>query len=369
MESDGPPPQQDSEDDVIDQSIGEPGEAARRGSRIGPGPIARWLRRLLALGATGLLVACLLPLLHPLWPLASIAEHFALQILLAAGLLSLLALALRRWHWLAVILGIALVQAWIIHPHWPLPGLVITPTAEERRLKIVSLNVWYRGDSYQAVRDYLAASEADVIGLVEVTPRWKAELASLRERYPYVVDCIGTDLRCEEMLLSRHPFTRSGAARVDGALPVLAWGEIALPGHGPVTVAVTHLVWPLLSADPPRLTVDPMIVVPTGGLPRLAQAEQAAQLMAGLARLPKDLILMGDFNAAPWSRIQQDLRTASGLQNDFAALSWPAWGPAAIRLPIDHVLARGRAQINAFQAGPDVGSDHLPVEAVVSLVP
>ena len=360
MGSEGPPPQQDREDDVIDQSTGEPGEAARRGSRTRPGVIVRWLRHLLALGAAGLLIASLLPLLHPLWPLASIAEHFALQILLAAALLSLLALALRRWRWLAAILGIALVQAWIIHPHWPLPGLVMTPAAEERRLKIVSLNVWYRGESYQAVREYLAASGADVIGLVEVTPRWKAELASLRELYPYAIDCIGADLRCEEMLLSRHPFTRSGAARVDGALPVLAWGEIALPGHGPVTVAVTHLVWPLLPAGEGAVV---------GPLPRLAQTEQAAQLVAGLARLPTDLILMGDFNAAPWSRIQQALRAASGLENDFAAPSWPAWGAAAIRLPIDHILARGRAQIHAFQAGPDVGSDHLPVEAVVSLAP
>lgn len=324
------------------------------------GLMSLWLRRLLVLGGIGLIAATFMPLFHPLWPLASVAEHFALQILLGAGMLLVLALALRRWRWLCVFLVIVLIQIWTIHPYWPRIASLVSPMAQETRLKIVSLNVWYSGDSYQAVRDYLSASDADVIGLVEVTPRWKAELAALRADYPYGVDCVGADARCEEMLLSRHPFINSGAARIDDRLPVLAWGEIDLPRFGPVTVAVTHLIWPLNPGRDGAAASD---------LPQLVQAEQAAQLMSGLARLPADLILMGDLNAAPWSRVQQALRETTGLDNaGFLALSWPTWGPAIIRLPIDHILARGQARVISFAAGPDVGSDHLPVEAVVSLV-
>lgn len=315
---------------------------------------------LLVMGALALAVATFLPLFHPLWPLASVAEHFAFQIVAGALVFALLALALRRWRWLALILGIALIQAWIIHPYWPALNITVTPRSDETRLKIVSLNVWYRGTGYDAVRAYLAASDADVIGLVEVTPRWKAELAPLRELYPHSVDCIGADARCEEMLFSRLPFTRSAAARVDGELPVLAWGEIALPGRKPVTVAVTHLVWPLLAAGPAEATI-------ADGLPRLAQAEQAANLATGLRALGSDLILMGDFNAAPWSRIQRHLRNATGLDNRGSVPSWPAWGWTPMQLPIDHILTRGSPRLLSVDAGPDVGSDHLPVEAVVSL--
>jgi endonuclease/exonuclease/phosphatase (EEP) superfamily protein YafD len=334
---------------------------------VAPHWLTGLLRRLLVLGVIGLGVAALMPLFHPFWPLASVAEHFAFQILLGAVLLAILAVVLHCWRWLVPILAVALIQIWIIHPYWPASVAPKSAAAGERHLKVVSLNVWYRGDSYQAVRDYLAASGADVIGLAEVTPRWKAELAPLREIYPYGVDCIGSDQRCEQMLLSRHPFTRSGAGRIDGQLPVLAWGELALPGQATLAVAVTHLVWPLLPADTPVPAGHPTAFLPAGDLPRLAQAEQALQLIAGLAQLPDDLVLMGDFNAAPWSRIQQDLRTTTGLENEFAAPSWPAWGPWPIRLPIDHILARGRARIHAFAAGPEIGSDHLPVEAVVSL--
>lgn len=315
---------------------------------------------LLVMGSLALAVATFLPLFHPLWPLASVAEHFAFQVLAGALIFAVLALALRRWRWLSLVLGVALIQIWIIHPYWPSLNVVVTPRSDEVRLRIVSLNVWYRGTDYQAVRDYLKASGADVIGLVEVTPRWKLELTSLREQYPYAVDCVDDDERCEEMLLSRWPITQSGAERIQGNLPVVAWANLALPRSHQVTVAVTHLVWPLMAAGADDPTAE--------GLPRLAQAEQAANLATGLRALGDDLILMGDFNAAPWSDIQQHLRQVTGLDNQgFATATWPAWGWTPMRLPIDHILTRGGAQLLSTRTGPDVGSDHLPLEAVVSL--
>ena len=88
----------------------------------------------------------------------------------------------------------------------------------------------------------------------------------------------------------------------------------------------------------------------------------------GVNSLGRNLVLMGDFNAAPWSRTQQYLRQ-NGAFNDHAdlALTWPAWGPAIIRLPIDHIMTRGQPRLLSFEPGPNVGSDHLPVEALVTL--
>jgi endonuclease/exonuclease/phosphatase (EEP) superfamily protein YafD len=344
--------------------------------QLGPTPpgfrrvLPSCLRITLILGGTGLAAATLMPLFHPLWPMSSVAEHFALQILLAAGVLLVLALALRRWRWLAVILVIALIQVWIIHPYWPRLAQA-TASGQQDTLKIVSLNVRYSSDSFGAVRDYLAASNADVIGLVEITPLWKAELAPLRTLYPYSVDCVGTELRCEEMLLSKHPFLQSGAGWVNQDLPVLAWAEIA-PRHGtgpPLTIAVTHLAWPFLGARPAATPAARNQPIHPDTVPHIAQSEQAENLLGGLRQLGDNLILMGDFNAAPWSRVQQHLRAETGLDNQgFVAPSWPAWGPGFIRLPIDHIMARGAARVISFGAGPDVGSDHLPVEAVVSLM-
>jgi endonuclease/exonuclease/phosphatase (EEP) superfamily protein YafD len=290
--------------------------------------------------------------------------------------LGAIALVLRRWRWLGVVVAVALIQIWTIHPYWPHlasagNAAVAAPqpiSGKDDAIKIVSLNVWVRSDRFEEVRQYLAASQADVIGLVEVTPRWKAELAPIFALYPYRIDCVGTQPGCQEILLSKRPFTRSGAAPINGRLPFLTWAELAPPESHPdappVTIAVAHIARPLV-ADPGR---QPPAMILDEGLPDLIQTGQADLLAARLRSFGPDLILMGDLNAAPWSRVQHALRQASGLDNQgYLAPSWPSWLPGVIRLPIDHVMTRGQPRLLSFEPGPDVGSDHLPVEAVVSL--
>jgi endonuclease/exonuclease/phosphatase family metal-dependent hydrolase len=177
------------------------------------------------------------------------------------------------------------------------------------------------------------------------------------------------------MLLSKYPIGASGKGRIDGELPVLVWGEIKpMPQAPPVTIAVTHLAWPFKKI---RAPIEPTGAEPTlnqqrqslpKGLPRLVQTEQALNLTGALDRLSSNLVLMGDFNMAPWSRTQQYLRRATGLDNKGDLVpSWPSWAPAFMRLPIDHVMTRGNPQILSLSAGPDVGSDHRPVEAVIAV--
>ncbi len=333
-------------------------------------PFIKGLHIGLAAGSLSLLLVTFLPLLHPYWPLADIAEHFALQILMAAILLGALALALRRWRWVSVIAGIAFIQIWIIHPYWPVPSRAMAlPSDRQTQLNLISLNVHYYGDSYAAVLDYLSNSGADVIGLVEVSPAWKQELAALNAQYPFRIDCVSADNICQEMLLSKYPFHAEGKGRIQGKLPVLVWGEIAPPGNvPPVTIAVTHLSWPFSKipvASDNALLADRRLL-PTG-LPSLLQTKQAVALTAAVNQLEPDLVLMGDFNMAPWSRTQQYLRQTTGLDSkgDMAP-SWPNWLPAALRLPIDHVMTRGNPRLISLAAGPDVGSDHRPVEAIIA---
>jgi endonuclease/exonuclease/phosphatase (EEP) superfamily protein YafD len=334
------------------------------------GAFLKGLHAGLVAGCFALLFATFLPLLHPYWPLADVAEHFALQILMAAALLGALALLLRRWRWLSVIGGVAFIQLWTIHPYWPASTALAAPEAGETRIKMVSLNVWYHNQDMPAVVDYLRDANADVVGLVEVRNHMLPELAVLNDLYPFRLECVSATKVCQELLLSKYPFTASGKGRIDGELPVLVWGEIKpMPNGPPVTVAVTHLAWPFKKIRPvTEPTIDPQHQSLPKGLPRLVQTEQALNLTGALDRLSSNLVLMGDFNMAPWSRTQQYLRRATGLDNKGDLVpSWPSWAPAFLRLPIDHVMTRGNPQILTLEAGPDVGSDHRPVEAVIAL--
>jgi endonuclease/exonuclease/phosphatase (EEP) superfamily protein YafD len=299
----------------------------------------------------------------PMIPRAVIAifPHLALQLCLIGVALAALALLQRSWRGLLVAGLLALWQAWIIWPPTSTAGSAIAaeaPLTGASTLKVVSLNTWYRNDRYDNLIQYLRGSRADVIGLVEVTPGLKAALASLRDLYPYQADCVGSVPKCEEMLLSRLPLHDVAAQRIEDMRPIVVSARLDLPG-GPVTVAVTHLSSSLNGLMEIRHAEGD-----------IAQEGQVARLDKYATGLPADAILMGDFNATPWSRILTELRTAGGWRSNAGLVpSWPRWLPMPLRIPIDHILGRGRATVTRMEAGPALTSDHLPVVAQIAIRP
>lgn len=321
-------------------------------------------------GLLGIFFGSFAPLLAHQFPPLATFESFLLHMTLASLPLALAALCFRpRWF---ALLGL-LAFAWNIGPLWPYLPFHETPMAEPGagpRLKVVSANVWYRNDGYATAVRYFESTDADVIALIELTPQWLTALQPLFEKYPYRIDCMQSLPPCEIMLLSKHPFGRAYAGRIDGRSPVIVWGEIAFQGRS-ITVAVTHLSWPL------RAAVDDAQVLPAGALQPalddaypLVQSEQAGNLAQYLEGLGSDLVLMGDFNSVPWSRTHQALRAATGLRNDGPMVpTWPNWQPSWIRLPIDHIMTRGKLTRLNFKTGRYIGSDHRPVEAEIAVTP
>jgi endonuclease/exonuclease/phosphatase (EEP) superfamily protein YafD len=301
------------------------------------------------------------------WPPTGIFIHFSLQFCWIAVLLALAALLRRRWRAMAVAAVLALWQLWVVWPQHAGSSNIASASASTStststtKLKIVSFNTWYVNTHYESMLLYLRNSDADVIGLVEVIPALKDALAELHDIYPYQADCIGTVPKCEEVLLSRWPLKNVSAERLEDRRPVVVRATLDLPG-GPIDVAVTHLSSPLsdlLGKGTDRSPFGPPE-------PMTKQQEQAARLGRYFAKLGPDAIMMGDFNATPWSAIMTELRAAGGWPPDFnLAPSWPRWLSAPLRLPIDHIWTRGRVETIAFDTGPALRSDHLPVVADV----
>jgi endonuclease/exonuclease/phosphatase (EEP) superfamily protein YafD len=328
------------------------------------------VKLLVQVGLLGIAFGSLAPLLADQIPPLATFEAFLPHMTAASLPLALLALCFRP-RWLAV-LG-PLVFAWNIGTIWPyLPRHADPETAADSApaLKVVSANVWYRNDGYAAAIHYLESTDADVIGLIEVTPQWLTALQPLYDKYPYRIDCMQSMPPCEMLLLSKHPFLRAYAGRVEGRSPVIAWGTIAFQGRS-ITVAATHLAWPMRAEVGGERVIAGGALQPT--LPDsypLVQSEQAANLAQYLKSLGPDLVLMGDFNSVPWSRTQQALRAATGLQNAGPMVpTWPSWQPEWIRLPIDQIMTKGALTRRNFRPGFYIGSDHLPVEAEIAVTP
>jgi hypothetical protein len=138
---------------------------------------------------------------------------------------------------------------------------------------------------------------------------------------------------------------------------------------GPISVAVAHIVLPFVKPDWEPLQTwipadDPAPLL--AKTPALWQSVQMA-VLAGYARsLGRDQILMGDFNSVPWSDVQTAFRAATWVDNRGPLVTtWPAQLPAPLRVPIDTVFVGGGLTIRDLSAGPDLGSDHLPLIAEI----
>jgi endonuclease/exonuclease/phosphatase (EEP) superfamily protein YafD len=299
----------------------------------------------------------------PETPRLAVLEQFALQLGLVALLATLLALVLRRWARVVLLAALTATLSWPIFSHRGEAAVVADPA----RLKVVSVNLWHSAAGHDRTIEALLASDGDIIGLVEATTVWRPALAPLYAKYPYRIDCFESDRQCQTMLLSRWPIVKPIAGRIWKATPIVAGGEILWNGR-PITVLATHWFRPLARSDKSRWGDDDPArsAYLADGLPVSRQAGQAGLFAKFLNRQPRDLIVMGDLNSAPWSRVQRAFRAKTGLDNQAGwDPSWPSFLPWPLRLPIDHVLARGHLVVTKFETGPRTESDHFPVVAEI----
>jgi endonuclease/exonuclease/phosphatase (EEP) superfamily protein YafD len=300
----------------------------------------------------------------PETPRLAVIEQFALQLGMVAALAALLALTMRRWARVVLLVALTATLSWpAFHPR-----NAEAVVADPARLKIVSANLWHSASGHERTIEALLASDADIIGLVEATTAWRPDLEPLYAKYPYRVDCFDLDPECQTVLLSKLPIEKPIAGRIWKATPIVAGGEIRWNGR-PITVLATHWFRPMRrsGASPWGAADAERSAYLAAGLPLSRQAGQAALLAKYLDReTPGDLIVMGDLNSAPWSRVQRAFRARTGLDNHAGwSSTWPSFLPWPLRLPIDHVLARGHLVVTKFEAGPRTDSDHFPVVAEI----
>ena len=333
-------------------------EALQRTRRVSGWSLLLW-------GLAGALALCQAIIWYgPQTPRLAVPEQFALQLGIVALLSTLLALVMRRWARF-VLLAALTATLW-----WPVFGqrgeaAVVTGPA---RLKVVSANLWHSAAGHDRTIEALLASDADIIGLIEATPAWRPALEPLYAKYPYRIDCFDVDPECQTALLSKLPIVKPIDGRVWKATPIVAGGEILWNGR-PITVLATHWFRPLARSDQSPWGANDAVrsAYLAEGLPVSRQAGQAGLFAKFLDReAPGDLIVMGDLNSAPWSRVQSAFRAKTGLDNQAGwDASWPSFLPWPLRLPIDHVLARGHLVVTKFETGPRTESDHLPVIAEI----
>lgn len=305
------------------------------------------------LALAGLLLASLLAQCGRCGWLPELATHFRIQYLVVALLLALAFAVMRRPVPALLAAGLLVLQGWYGAAYLlPLATPRDLPAAAAPRL--LSLNLYYRNHDHDVVRDYLRRRDPDVLVLSELTPEWVRELAPVTARYPYWKS---VDQRGPWGLgvFSRYPLREAVALNlgVPGSVNVRAIVE--LPG-GALDLVAVHLSSPTSAA---RAAM------------RNRQLEALAKLLgpAATAAAPPRLLL-GDMNLTPFSPYFTTLLAQTGLrdarQPDGLLGTWPSWLPP-LQIAIDHCLVDAALAATRVRRGPDVGSDHYPLE--VTLLP
>jgi len=306
-----------------------------------------WLLRLgrapTALAAVALVGMCVVPLVS-IWP-CMLFEHFRVQYAAGGLVVVACAAALRMRGYVD-----AAALAALVHLIWITPDLCGSPRpipSDGTPIRVLALNVHTESSSFAQVRQLIADVRPDVIGLVEVDRRWLDAIA------PAVAGYVG---RLEQPRGDNFGVALYARQPLDGSIEQLA---SPLPSVvASVTVGDARLGILLIHPPPPinEAALD-------------AQVKELDGVAERTRQLPGPVVIMGDFNATPWSRPFRRVLARSGLCDSRAGFGIGASFPAAaaiVRIPIDHVLASCTIGVRDRYIERDVGSDHLPV--VIDLV-
>ena len=280
----------------------------------------------------------------------SLFTHFREWYVFLFFVLILLSFCISRFRKTIVIFGFISMSFHfaMILPYW-LPateGLAANRDQARKSIQIFYANVNSRNQKKFLLIDHLRKSKPDLVMLVEITEPWIDQLKSLSNIYPYS-KAIAKDSNFGMAILSKNILT-SNTLYVDPAnqIPALFIRAERAPSS-------FNLV--LLHPHPP-----------IGHDGTLMRDHYLETLSKKVRELESPVLLCGDFNTTPWTAIFREFTRKSGLDlasEDLLIRTWPTFVPF-LGLPIDHCLSRGLRIANS-RRGPDIGSDHWPLELEV----
>ena len=269
---------------------------------------------------------------------------------LAAGLIlwTLVALAAKRKKAAALIGAMALLNLALIAPLF-----VGSSRPESGELRVLSFNILASNRRFDDVIAFIRATDADVVVLHEVTRRWEEAMVEASQEFE--------DWEYE---------VTATRARGDlfGSL-VLAASEATVESFG-FGLREPRAVEILLPGDVSVLAIHPLSPYTEF---RAEQNNRQLQFAAEWAvEHPGPAVIVGDFNATPWSYPFRRLMATTDLLNSARGfgleLSYPADGNFLIRVPIDHLLHSPHLAVVDRRLGPALGSDHFPLTVDLALV-
>lgn len=299
------------------------------------------LSHLVIVGGTVVSLATILGFLGPFSWVLDLFSHFRVQYFLSLAVAAVFLAFRQRVAVAAVFGGLALANLAMVLPLY-FGGT--QPSSREGAIRAVLSNVNTRSGNPAKVREFLAACDADLVALEEVSGKWVKELRDIIDRYPHKL-IVPREDNFGIMVLSKLPVIHSETAY---------FGETDVPSliaeiedrRGSFILIATH---PL---------------PPAGSSYSQERNSQLDAIGGYIAERKNPVVLLGDLNTTPWNHYFRDLLRRSGLKDSLQGRgiqpTWPTFNPLLL-IPLDHCLHSPEIEILDRRVGPGVGSDHFPL--------
>jgi endonuclease/exonuclease/phosphatase (EEP) superfamily protein YafD len=318
--------------------------------------IVAWFLGLIVLGVVGLSAIGLAGRVG--W-LADLCTHFRFQyaLVLLVTTIGLALLRSRRMFWVSLA-GLMLNTGFVmpLYLGGPEPGeLNKSPLG----LKVLHLNAHTANTNYTGVIDLIQDETPDVVFLQEVNRLWLEAMDNGLAGYRRVA----AEGRTDNFGIACYAKEPSEPGERAGQRLVIESSRVFDPTQGVAQVPAIELLGRFNDKPVAILSVHPL--PPVSG--EYARARNATLRAAGEWSAARDepCIIVGDFNATPWSTAFRDLQSAGDLvnsQNGFGrAPTWPAGFASLGMIPIDHLLHSDALLTVDRRVGEVAGSDHLPL--------
>lgn len=217
-------------------------------------------------------------------------------------------------------------------------------------LRVMSYNIWVHNLDFAAVQQSIQQENPDILFLTEISVSAMREMEN-RLDYPYRQRSIWGN----NAFFSRYPLLSVTAEYPNVTDHGLNFSLVA-------QVQTPQEILTVIGIHPP---------IPLTRSSFAVRNQQFERLAPFIEQITNRVIVIGDFNASPWSvYFRQFLEGADLASATRGHGIWATWNyefafPHLLaKIPIDHIASRGFDCIDAW-AGHANGSDHRPIVAVL----
>lgn len=269
--------------------------------------------------------------------------HFRLHVGYAVPFFAAVAIGLRHWQalWRTLVAGVLAFAG--TGPLWEQPFLV----PSKNTISVMTANLYQVNRVPEKMKAAILAVNADILVTNETNKSVMQGTPSLATEYPHrlSLQTNGTVLRT--VIWSKFPMRDGRLFLEDRVEPTGASAIIEVAPDIEISVLGVHLAHPVIGNQQEQIEA----------LDRIAEG------------LPAPRIVMGDFNATPWSWAMTQIQRNTGTRRiPGYRVTWHGRYPSMLGTlrgplgqPIDHILLSEDLAVDSIRRVQIPGSDHLGV--------